>query len=177
MSIKNKNKAKYGKHKGNKQRKTNHKLVSQKDRKDADTRREPIQYNGCMTHTRTYARRRFTLGREFLVYLQPRAIPDSNYFAFTPKCITSTTPQSQNFRAFLSAQPTPFWEFLCRSNQCGFKTYHACYGDLRCNLNLARRFRLSLPVSVFGRLFFSPNPRNHKSTPLFAYCSVSNPRV
>ena len=54
--------------------------------------------------------RRRVLGRESLVYRQPRAIrypppPDRNYLEFAPKDIVSTAPYSRSFR------------FLCRHSR------------------------------------------------------------
>ena len=59
----------------------------------------------------------------------------------------------------MSAQPTPLRESLGRSNQSGSKTSQAWYGHPRCNLNLVRLFRFSLPLPVFRRLFLFPRPR------------------
>ena len=44
-------------------------------------------------------------------------------------------------------------------NKRGSKTSQACYSHPRCNLNLVRLFRFSLPLPVFGRPFSSsPHP-------------------
>ena len=136
-----------------------------------------------MAQTRsTRATQRIALDGESLVYRQPRAI------RYPPRIVT-TVPrictQRHNiyhtvlsrFQASLSGQPTPLGESLGRSNQSGSKTSQASYGHPRCNLNLVRLFRFSLPLPMFGRIFLSPHPRGHKPTAPFAYCAVPNPRV
>ena len=45
---------------------------------------------------------------------------------------------------------------MSKSDQRGSKTSQACYSHPMCNLNLVRLLRFSLPLPVFGRLFFSP---------------------
>ena len=61
------------------------------------------------------------------------------------------------FQVSLTAQSTSLRESLDWSNQRGWKASRACYSHPRCNLNLARLFRFSLPLPVFGRIFrFSP---------------------
>ena len=143
-------------------------------------RREPRQCNGCMAHTRTRATRKRALARGRLVYHQSRVFRyplDRNYLAFVPKGITSTTPHPQGFQASLPAQPMPFGESLGPSNQRGSKTSQACYGRPRCNLELVRLFRFSLPLPDFRHLFLFPHPCGHKPTAPFAYCALPNPRV
>ena len=100
---------------------------------------------------------------ESLVCRQPRAIrypPDRNYLAFAPKGVASTTPYSQGFRLLYRHSRRRLGSLsLGRSNPRGSKTSQVCYSHLRCNLNLVRFFRFSLPLPVFGRLFLFLRPR------------------
>ena len=131
---------------------------------------------------------RGALDKESLVYRQPRAVrypPDRNYLvSFAPKGnIASITLNSvlSGFQVYsLSAQSTPLWESLGRSDQRGSKTSQACYySHPRCNLNLAvRRFRFSLALPAFGRIFLFLHPSHgHKPTAPFTYCAIPDPRV
>ena len=79
--------------------------------------------------------------------------------------------------SLLEQQPTSLRESLGWSNQRGSKTSQACYSHPRCNLNLVRLFRLSLPLPVFGRLFIFLRPRGRKPTAPFTYCTIPDPRV
>ena len=56
-------------------------------------------------------------------------------------------------------------------------TSQACYGHHRCNLNIVRLVRFSLPLSVFGRLFLFLHLCCYNPTALSMYCAVPNPRV
>ena len=120
--------------------------------------------NGCMAHTHTRATRRRAFSREGRGF---GISPAANH---APKGIGSTTPYSQGFQAYLSAQSTPLGESSGWSNQRSSKISQACDGHPRCNLNLARLFLFSLPLPVFGRLFHFPHPRGHEPTAPFILC-------
>ena len=63
------------------------------------------------------------------------------------------------------------------SNQRGSKASQACYNHPRCNINLVRLVRFSLPLPVFGRIFFFLHPRRHKHTAPFMYHAIPDPAV
>ena len=153
-------------------------------------RRQSIKLNGCMAlsnndtihsiHKRAqHEDNRHSLERVWFIACREPSDPppDRNYHAYAQKGITSTTSYSQGFEASLSAQPTPLGESLGWSNQRSPKTSQACYGHPRCNLNLVRLLRFSLPLPVFRGLFLFPLPRGHKPTAPFVYCAVPNPSL
>ena len=57
-----------------------------------------------------------------------------------------------------------------------FESVSSLLQSPRCNLNLVRLFPFSLPLPMFGRIFFLL-PRGHKPTAPFVYCAIPDPRV
>ena len=127
---------------------------------------------------------RKALDRESLVYGQPRAklshpIPPPG-LQLSRICTQRHSIYKSvlsGIQVSLSVQSTPLGESLGRCNQRGSKTSQVCYSHPRCNLNLVRLFRFSLPLPVFGRLFLFLHPCGHKPKATFTYCAVSDPRV
>ena len=131
----------------------------------------------CMALKRsTRATRRRTLDRENLVTpgREPSDSPPGSQLSRirTQRHSIYKTILS-GFQACLSAQPTPLGKSLGRSNQRGSKTFQACNGHPRCNLNLVRLSHLSLPLPFTDAFSSSPT---HAAAP-FAYGAVPNPRV
>ena len=105
---------------------------------------------------------RYTAGRELSHPIPPRiaTIHISHLFYICTQRHSIYKTVLSGFLAFLLAQVTPLGGSMCRSSQSGSKTSQACYSHPRCNLNVVRLFRFSLPLPVFGRPFLSPPPRS-----------------